>query len=1124
MAVKTYSGYSDGLNLTSVRNVPLTGSGTPVGVVSGAVAYVRLSTTNASQLSGKTIYVTVISNGVSYYGSYYITSSSDWAGEYSGHVFAITISGAGSGFALNNVTAMEISVSASGSYIFTKGTQSVNVTYQGPTVNGAPTSCYVDATALNPSATTTLRFPGATAGVAGGISGYEVQQADSSDSGATWGSWSAVGTPTATTQTVSANSTSGCIRKFRVRALSSLDAAYHSDWKESTNAITTNYPTKLSTPASANFKSSTANPGVSVDFEFAGVSGVNLNALESYEIQTRSKPVDGVWTDWGSSSSVTASPKAIAANNTHGTEIHARVRAKGSAGETYYSNWRESSNTLKTNYPTAITPPTVFSINKTLADPSEVITLSWSGTVAGNLNTITVYDIDYRESVDGGSTWGIWKDLTTVNSTDTFGSYETTAASAYGTIRQYRISVRGSAGVSYYSTFKDSSNTVLTRTPTKIQAPTSIQLDTQLANPGVATMLRFSGAQAGTINAITKYEVQRSDSSNLEAWSSWTSAGTLDTSETSGAIEVTAPTTNGDYRRFRIRVQGSAGTAYYSDWVDSPHMLQATPITKTKAPAQAYVTPTNTETTAQIFFSGADDGVYNLISGYGYQYAESEDGVTYGSWSSEQNIAITEKSGDFTVNPPSSRGSFRKFRIRTKGAAGASFYSDWFELSTTLQKNTVPIAPTTLTFEANPFLNTAVLKWSGDLAGVGNNVASYTLGYALSDNGSSFASEVVVTGVTGRQHSIDLTAQPEGKYIRFRVMVIGTGGLSSAWSGYSETGRKNTTPTAPSGITVPQVIDPSNGVFTVSFTDGVDPDNNIVGYEAAMKYPDGTFYGEPTIVAKSTEGTVGYIGINATTWQRDTYWYIAVRTYDALGLKSEWAVSEGMVQINPLQAIPTIMFPTTNRATYSTRPRVGIKVQQGAPSRQFSLKLNFNNVERSTVGDLSTEFSKTGNAIQNNTQVLWRLNTALSYLPVVIKDVRTNDGVADLPAGSRPSQRTIVITQLSLTDSLLTPNLTQVKAAHINELRNAINTMETYYGLSLTAWSEPIVKDVTNIKSGHITELRLAVDRIIQYVNLFDPDNATNNINPVTWTDPSLLGVVIKAQHVQEIRNAVLSL
>lgn len=82
--------------------------------------------------------------------------------------------------------------------------------------------------------------------------------------------------------------------------------------------------------------------------------------------------------------------------------------------------------------------------------------------------------------------------------------------------------------------------------------------------------LSWSGATAGTANAITGYEVQRCESSNGSTWGSWAAL----TTTTATSLSVAPPATPGNYYKYRVRTLGAAGSAYYSGWKESTNTLR----------------------------------------------------------------------------------------------------------------------------------------------------------------------------------------------------------------------------------------------------------------------------------------------------------------------------------------------------------------------------------------------------------------------------------------------------------------------------------------------------------------------------------------------------------------------
>lgn len=213
---------------------------------------------------------------------------------------------------------------------------------------------------------------------------------------------------------------------------------------------------------------------------------------------------------------------------------------------------------------TACGAPTTCAVSSTLATGN--VALSWSGATAGMANPISSYEIQKAESSDG-STWGSWSALTTVTTTATFGSIYVAPPTTAGNYYKFRVRTQGSAGSSYYSDWKESTNT-LRRDWTACGAPTLCAVDSTLSL--VATMLRWSGATAGYGNTISKYEVQRRSQAPGGSWSAWSAFET--TSGTS--LSVSPPATAGHYYQYRVRAQGTAGEAYYSGWKESTNTLR----------------------------------------------------------------------------------------------------------------------------------------------------------------------------------------------------------------------------------------------------------------------------------------------------------------------------------------------------------------------------------------------------------------------------------------------------------------------------------------------------------------------------------------------------------------------
>jgi hypothetical protein len=111
---------------------------------------------------------------------------------------------------------------------------------------------------------------------------------------------------------------------------------------------------------------------------------------------------------------------------------------------------------------------------------------------------------------------------------------------------------------------------------------------------------------------------------------------------------------------------------------------------------------------------------------------------------------------------------------------------------------------------------------------------------------------------------------------------------------------------------------------------------------------------------------------------------------------------------------------------------------------------------------------------------------------------------------SQPSNIDLA-TAISFSDDPLIAAATTVKAAHINQLRTAVNAVRVTAGLAQAAWTDPSLSGIF-AKAVHITELRQNLNQALQAMGFSLP----------VYTDSTLgSGFVVKAVHVQQLRQAV---
>jgi hypothetical protein len=189
------------------------------------------------------------------------------------------------------------------------------------------------------------------------------------------------------------------------------------------------------------------------------------------------------------------------------------------------------------------------------------------------------------------------------------------------------------------------------------------------------------------------------------------------------------------------------------------------------------------------------------------------------------------------------------------------------------------------------------------------------------------------------------------------------------------------------------------------------------------------------------------------------------------------------------QAPPTNVVAT---ATSSTSVSITWTAASGASSYQV--------FRATTIGGGYTQIGTP--AVTNFTDNTVAVNTAYLYKVRAVGSGTSVDSNIDLA--------TTVIFQ----DATLTAQTTMIKAAHITELRVAVNAVRTLAGLSAGSFTDPTITAQTTVgKAVHVSQLRTALDAA----------RTACALSALSYTDPTLTAQTtqIKAIHLTELRNGV---
>lgn len=223
--------------------------------------------------------------------------------------------------------------------------------------------------------------------------------------------------------------------------------------------------------------------------------------------------------------------------------------------------------------------------------------------------------------------------------------------------------------------------------------PTSVSVSPS-STSGTTATLSWSGASAGNNNSISGYRIFHTNSADGSSWDGTWEHKDVSSTSTSGSTTVDVHSAIGYYRKYRVATLSPHGENYgstSSSWSNA--VLKTTATTACSAPTALSVNSTLAEGNVTLSWSGAGAGTANSISSYLIQYRDSSDNSNWGSWTNLQTVSSTSSSGTLSVSPPSIRGYYRQYRIRTQGSAGSSYYSGYKTSSNTLRKNSLPTAP-----------------------------------------------------------------------------------------------------------------------------------------------------------------------------------------------------------------------------------------------------------------------------------------------------------------------------------------------------------------------------------------------------------------------------------------------
>lgn len=629
----------------------------------------------------------------------------------------------------------------------------------------APTSVSLASTTVDAGVSTTLSWSGATAGKNNPIRGYVIYRSTSASSG-----YTELDTTTSTSYTVTAPTTMGSKYYYKVATIDTIDGSQYLSTTYAT--LTAKTYTACSAPTTVSISATNVAPGASVTLSWSGAGAGTNNAITGYQIY-RATSTSGTYSLLTSvTSTSTSGSTTVSAPTSSGSSYYYKVLTVGTkSGYNSAQSSTYATLTCKFTAPTAPSTVTIGGSTSAYAVSGATVTLAWSGATAGTNNAITGYNIyqDGQLYVEGLAS--------------TVTSRAVAAHSTAGSSYSYTVVALGTYSNSPASTAR------VVYTYSNPSAPTSVTVSNGSPDAGANVTLFWSGAGAGSYNAIASYKVYRATSSG----GSYSLLTTVTNTAASGSCTVTAPSAMGSSYYYKVETVGARSSSGMSSQYAS---VTAKTYTACTAPGSISLTSTLVAPGESVTLSwGAGGaGTNNAISGYAVYRSEAG-----GSYSLLQTTASSTRS--LTVTAPTSLGSSYTYYVITLGTKAG--YDSAASGTATLSSYsyTVCSAPTSITLSASIAESSVMLSWSGAEAGIANPITGYRISYQDSSNGSSWgASQTLQTVSTSAENGSLSVSPPEtrGYYRRFIIRTLGTAeGYDSGDAISPGSVRKNRMPEAP---------------------------------------------------------------------------------------------------------------------------------------------------------------------------------------------------------------------------------------------------------------------------------------------------------------------------------------
>jgi hypothetical protein len=195
---------------------------------------------------------------------------------------------------------------------------------------------------------------------------------------------------------------------------------------------------------------------------------------------------------------------------------------------------------------------------------------------------------------------------------------------------------------------------------------------------------------------------------------------------------------------------------------------------------------------------------------------------------------------------------------------------------------------------------------------------------------------------------------------------------------------------------------------------------------------------------------------------------------------------------HPREAVAAVAAPTSLAVASSSSTQISVSWSASAGATRYQVERAGNSAGPYAVVGNPTTNSFADGAVVAGTTYIYR--------------VRAMDAGGQLSTYSN----IVVATAVTYTDATLTPGVTPLKAIHMTELRETVNSVRRAAALPDASWTDASLAGAT-VRGVHLQELRDSLSPALTALHAPVP----------TFTDPTLTagGTPIKAVHIEELRR-----